>query len=425
MDDVPVVLDTAEPPTGHRRMERDMLLNVDLATISAASAATLTGKLLQLCGGTVYTDDPRRRPGTRVQDRGTAELIEGLNGQQALLFYGYRHDIPRIVKAVSEVDGRLRIKQYDGQADAGRLEPGEIDVLLAQPASCAYGLNCSRWASRDLVWADLEPGVYQQANARLYRQGQEHPVVIHRLLVKDGMDEQVAEALEGKRGHSGRADDRAAGACGKNTEGAELMEPIMQYALELVAAERQRRTTSGANQSGNHPFEWMSNPGRGIRGAVRGGQREHASRRHTSSRSAAASRRSSARRFSGRRGHGHRRGRRAQAVGGMGCGAMRLIDADAFKQQGAVETVRQGLNVEKVALLLMLIDMQPTIGAAPVVRCRDCEKATLTMNDELKYCKFWQPDGGEACIFRAISICGEGARHGRRRPECVNLEGDA
>jgi hypothetical protein len=198
-DDVPVVLDpTAEK--AYRKMERDMLLDVDLATISAATAATLTGKLLQLCSGAVYTDE---HAVARIHDCKTEalqELIEGLNGQHALLFYGYRHDIPRLHVAIAAVSKRIRVKQYEGQADADAWNRGDIDVLLAHPASCAYGLNLQQ-GGHHVIWFGLTWSLelYQQANARLYRQGQEHPVVVHRLLVKDGMDEQVAEALEGKR----------------------------------------------------------------------------------------------------------------------------------------------------------------------------------------------------------------------------------
>jgi len=199
VDDVPVVLDPAAEKA-YRKMEKDMLLNVDLNTISAATAATLTGKLLQLCSGAVYTDDHTVAHIHDCKTEALSELIEGLNGQHALLFYGYRHDIPRITAAIAAVSKRLRVKQYEGQADADAWNRGEIDVLLAHPASCAYGLNLQQ-GGHHIIWFGLTWSLelYQQANARLYRQGQEHPVVVHRLLVREGMDESVAEALEGKR----------------------------------------------------------------------------------------------------------------------------------------------------------------------------------------------------------------------------------
>ena len=76
---------------------------------------------------------------------------------------------------------------------------GDVDVLLAHPASCAYGLNLQE-GGRHVIWYTLTWSLelYQQANARLYRQGQERPVIIHRLLVQGGVDQDVARALEGK-----------------------------------------------------------------------------------------------------------------------------------------------------------------------------------------------------------------------------------
>ena len=76
---------------------------------------------------------------------------------------------------------------------------GEVDILLAHPASCAYGLNLQA-GGRNVIWYTLTWSLelYQQANARLYRQGQEKPVIVHRLLVRGGADEDVAKALEAK-----------------------------------------------------------------------------------------------------------------------------------------------------------------------------------------------------------------------------------
>lgn len=200
VDDVPVVLD-GPARVAYREMERKMLLEVDMATITATTAAVLGGKLLQLCAGALYTDDHGVAEVHGCKIEALQELIEGLHGQHALLFYGYRHDIPRITKAITGLSKRLRICQYEGQSDADAWNRGEIDVLLAHPASCAYGLNL-QMGGHHVIWYGLTWSLelYQQANARLYRQGQEHPVVVHRLLVQESMDEEVVKALEGKRG---------------------------------------------------------------------------------------------------------------------------------------------------------------------------------------------------------------------------------
>jgi len=99
--------------------------------------------------------------------------------------------------------GRLRRRDTKTaeQADADAWNRGEIDVLLAHPASCAYGLNLQS-GGHHVIWYTLSWSLelYQQANARLHRQGQEaDSVIVHRLLVVDGMDMDVADALEGKR----------------------------------------------------------------------------------------------------------------------------------------------------------------------------------------------------------------------------------
>ena len=194
--DVPVALDE-EARAAYRRLEKEFLLSVDGEEISAMSAAALTGKLLQLCGGGVYDEagTAHRVHGAKLEALG--ELAEGLKGEPALVFYGYRHELPGIRAALKG----LRLVELDGAEAAAKWNRGEADALLAHPASCAYGLNLQQ-GGRHVVWYTLPWSLelYQQANARLYRQGQERPVIVHRLLVKGGMDEDVAKALEAKDG---------------------------------------------------------------------------------------------------------------------------------------------------------------------------------------------------------------------------------
>lgn len=199
INDIPVALD-AQSEKAYKRLERDMLLDIDYDKITAASAAVLANKLLQLCGGAVYTDDGKAVHVHDCKLEALQELVEGLQGQHALLFYGYRHDIPRLLKGIQAVDKDIRIRQLEGAEDCEAWNRGEVDILLAHPASCAYGLNLQQ-GGHHVIWFCLQWSLelYQQANARLWRQGQEHPVIIHRLMVQGGMDEDVAKALEGKR----------------------------------------------------------------------------------------------------------------------------------------------------------------------------------------------------------------------------------
>lgn len=194
VDDVPVALDDAARRK-YREMERTMCLEVGDEEISAMSAAGLTNKLLQLCGGSLYDESGGAVHVHDAKLEALGELIEQLHGEHALLFYGYRHELPGIE---ARLDG-LRWRRLESAADAEAWNRGEVDVLLAHPASCAYGLNLQD-GGRHVIWYTLTWSLelYQQANARLHRQGQEKPVIVHRLLVQGGVDQDVAKALEGK-----------------------------------------------------------------------------------------------------------------------------------------------------------------------------------------------------------------------------------
>lgn len=193
VDDVPVALDP-EARRAYRRLEREMLLRVDGEEITTASAAALTGKLLQLCGGEVYGEDGASHHVHDAKRDALTELMEQI-AAPALIFYGYRHEIPVIERALEG----LRIRRLESAADADAWNRGEVDALLAHPASCAYGLNLQA-GGHHVIWYTLTWSLelYQQANARLHRQGQTRPVIVHRLLVTGGMDEDVAKALTGK-----------------------------------------------------------------------------------------------------------------------------------------------------------------------------------------------------------------------------------
>ena len=193
VQDVPVALDGAGL-RAYREMERTMVAEIDGEEISATSAAAMTGKLLQLCGGGVYDEYGEEHHVHDAKLEALGELIEALN-EPCLLFYGYRHELPYI----REVLKGKRWRELQSAADAEMWNRGEVDVLLAHPASCAYGLNLQD-GGRHVVWYTLTWSLelYQQANARLHRQGQQKPVIVHRLLVQGGMDEDVAKALEGK-----------------------------------------------------------------------------------------------------------------------------------------------------------------------------------------------------------------------------------
>lgn len=196
-DVVPVELD-AGAKKAYRKLEREMLLQVDEQTITAGSAAVLNGKLLQLCSGAVYDECKAVVPIHRCKLEAFLEVVEQLHGEHALVFYWYQHERDRLVEALS--GSGLRVRVYSGAQDETDWNKGEVDILLAHPASCAYGLNLQH-GGRHVIWfgyPNWALELYQQANARLYRQGQEKPVVSHLLVVQGGMDEAVVAALQSK-----------------------------------------------------------------------------------------------------------------------------------------------------------------------------------------------------------------------------------
>ena len=196
-DTIPVALD-AKAERAYRKLEREMLLEVDEQTITAGTAAVLNGKLLQLCSGTVYDSEGHAADVHGCKIEAFLELVEQLHGEHALVFYWYQHERERLVQAL-EGSG-LRVRVYHDAEDERAWNAGEVDLLLAHPVSCGYGLNLQE-GGHHAVWFGLPNWaleVYQQANKRLHRQGQRFPVISHHLVVRGGMDEAVVAALHSK-----------------------------------------------------------------------------------------------------------------------------------------------------------------------------------------------------------------------------------
>ncbi len=195
-DLVPVRLD-AKAQKAYDEMEREMLLTIDENVIDAGSAAALSNKLLQLCNGAVYTDSDKWLPLHGCKIEAFMELMERLNGQPALVFYNFRHDLERLTAALAKAKKRVRVLKT--AADAELWNRRELDVLLAHPASCAYGLNLQAGGNH-VIWFGLNWSLelFQQANKRLHRQGQSSAVFVHELVVKDSRDMDVIAALQSK-----------------------------------------------------------------------------------------------------------------------------------------------------------------------------------------------------------------------------------
>lgn len=177
----------------YERLERDMLLPLAEVDIVANGAAVLTGKLLQLANGAVYDEDGTTQHLHDEKLEALQELVEAANGQPVLVFYSYKHDVERILKAVPGS------KQIKNSADLADWNAGKITVGLAHPASAGHGLNMQDGGNQ-IIWFGLPWSLelYQQANARLHRQGQKQKVIVHHLIAEGTMDEEVMERIESK-----------------------------------------------------------------------------------------------------------------------------------------------------------------------------------------------------------------------------------
>ena len=187
----------------YTKFEREKVLQFqdehqgETANVLAQSAAGLMNKLSQFANGAIYDED---RNVHNVHDEKLdrlAEIIEAANGSSVLVFYQYKHDAARIAEKFKA----YRVKVYTDEKQLIEWNAGQVDILLAHPASTAFGLNMQD-GGHYIVWFgtgwNLE--LYQQANARLHRQGQQYPVQVYNLVCSGTVDERAVTALENKKG---------------------------------------------------------------------------------------------------------------------------------------------------------------------------------------------------------------------------------
>lgn len=173
-------------------MKKSLVLEITDGEITASNAASLSNKLCQLSNGAIYDDEQNI---VEIHDRkleALEDIIESMNGKPLLVAYWYRHDLERI-------KSRFSVREIKTSEDISDWNKGEIPVALIHPASAGHGLNLQNGGST-LVWFGLTWSLelYQQTNARLYRQGQKNTVVIQHIITKDTIDEQILKALKKK-----------------------------------------------------------------------------------------------------------------------------------------------------------------------------------------------------------------------------------
>lgn len=159
--------------------------------VLGSTAATLSGKLLQMANGAVYDDAGNV---FHIHDQkldALEEMLESLDGENVLLFYSYQHDLNRIQKRFKYA------RTLKGPEDIKDWNDGKIPLLLCHPGSVAYGLNMQD-GGHHVIWFGVPWSLelYQQANARLHRQGQTHTVIAHHILTAGTLDEKVIQVLE-------------------------------------------------------------------------------------------------------------------------------------------------------------------------------------------------------------------------------------
>lgn len=176
----------------YKRFKKEMVMTIQEKEIDAINAASLSNKLIQLANGSIYDEDKKFYEVHNKKLDKLEEIIESANGKPVLVAYWFKADKERIEK-------RFKVREIKTADDIKQWNKGMIDLALIHPASAGHGLNLQSGGST-LVWFSLTWSLelYQQTNARLYRQGQKDTVVIHHLITKNTIDEDIMKSLKRK-----------------------------------------------------------------------------------------------------------------------------------------------------------------------------------------------------------------------------------
>lgn len=177
----------------YEELKDDMVVDIKGEEIDAVNAAVLSNKLLQMANGAIYAEDGKVIPIHDKKLDALEDLAESANGKPVLVVYWFKHDLNRIKARFPHA------REIKTEADIRAWNKGQIVMGLIHPASAGHGLNLQSGGST-LIWFGLTWSLelYQQINARLYRQGQKETVIIHHILTKGTMDERVLKSVGAK-----------------------------------------------------------------------------------------------------------------------------------------------------------------------------------------------------------------------------------
>ncbi|EMG25755.1 DEAD/DEAH box helicase family protein [Streptococcus parauberis] len=174
----------------YKQFEKDLVLELEDQEVTASNSAVLANKLLQMANGAIYDDEKNVISIHDDKLEALEDIIEDSQGQPILVFYQYKHDLERLKKKFPQAEELTTVDKWNS---------GKIPMLLCHPQSAGHGLNLQK-GGHIIVWFGLTWSLeyYQQANARLDRQGQTEPVIIHHLVAEGTVDEKVLSILQGK-----------------------------------------------------------------------------------------------------------------------------------------------------------------------------------------------------------------------------------
>lgn len=174
----------------YKQFEKDLVLELEDQEVTASNSAVLANKLLQMANGAIYDDEKNVISIHDDKLEALEDIVEDSQGQPILVFYQYKHDLERLKKKFPQAEELTTVDKWNS---------GKIPMLLCHPQSAGHGLNLQK-GGHIIVWFGLTWSLeyYQQANARLDRQGQTEPVIIHHLVAEGTVDEKVLSILQGK-----------------------------------------------------------------------------------------------------------------------------------------------------------------------------------------------------------------------------------